>query len=196
MKTKIAIAGLPKSNKTSLAQALSNMTGIPCIRNKTMYEWNRIYDLFDSKNDLGWKDMFLIAASSFFERAKVESYFERFISDGASFSELMCLKINYANQLQDKTNNKRNEIIETLERVSGLYAARQYDFIIHADTSNNVSLAVDFYRELYIKYNIPYKIYCTEYLEQALREISNDLNIPMKQSIESSIYQTKINLSI
>ena len=196
MKTKIAIAGLPKSNKTSLAQALSNMTGIPYIRNKTMYEWNSILDLSDSKSDLKWNDVFLIAASSFFERVKVESYFNQFISDGASFSELMCLKINFANQFKNKKQNERNKIIENLEYMSASYAAQQYDFIIHADASNDGGLANDFYKELYLKYNITYKIYSAEFLEQTLKEILNDLNLPMKTSVESSIYQTKRDLFV
>ena len=195
MKIKIAIAGLPKSNKTSLAQALSNMTGIPYIRNKTMHEWNRLYEFSYSKNDLLWKDVFLIAASSFFERAKVESYFDQFISDGASFSELMCLKINFAKQFQDEMQkHERNEIIENLEYVSASHAAQQYDFIIHADASNDGGLANDFYEKLYLKYNIPYKIYSTEFLEQALRDIASDLDLPTKVSIENSIYQTNLNL--
>ncbi|MCL2311571.1 MAG: hypothetical protein FWC41_03620 [Firmicutes bacterium] len=193
MISKIAITGLPKCSKTLLVNALSNMTGIPCIQNKTMYDWYKIYDLFDS-NDFVWKDMFLIAASSFFERAKVESYFDQFISDGASFSELMYLKINYAKLFQNKRQNERNKISESLEYVSFSYAAQQYDFIIHADSSNDGGLANNFYVELYLKYNIPYKIYNTEFLDQTLKEILHDLNIPMKQSIESSIYQTKTNL--
>ena len=177
MKTKIAIAGLPKSNKTLLAMALSNMTGIPYIRSKTMYEWKRMFDL---NNDLTWKDACLIAAFSFFERVKTESYYDTFISDGASFSELMCLKINY----------EPNDIIKSLEHASALYAAKQYDFIIHAVAANDGDLANDFY----LKYNIAYKIYNTEFLEQTLSEISTDLNLPTKISVESSIFQTQRDL--
>ena len=195
MKKRIAIAGLPKSNKTSLARALSNMTGIPYIQNKTMYEWHRIYDLSDSKSDLTWKDLFLIAASSFFERVKVESYYDQFISDGASFSELMCLKVNFSISFQNEMQEiRKKKIIESLEHVSATYAAQQYDFIIHADSSNNEELVNKFYEELYLKYKIPYKIYNTEFLEQTMREISKDLNLPTKISIENSIFKQKQTL--
>jgi len=187
MYSKIAIAGLPKSNKTLLAQALSYMTDIPVIRNKTMYEWHKIFDFHDSKN-LTWKDMFLIAVSSFFERAENETMFDRFISDGASFSELMWLKLNFAQQLE----RGQRDVVERLEIFCASHAARQYDFIIHAGAAESD----DDYVQLYRRYRIPYKIYGTDFPEQSLREIANDLRLPVKYSVENSIYQAKTNLFI
>jgi len=182
MKAKIAITGLPKTNKTLLAAALSNMTDIPLIGNKTMYEWYRLFGFSDSK-PLEWKDMFLVAVASFCERAKNEMLFDCFISDGASFSELMWLKTNF-----DLEKNQ-NDMVESLEILCASYAARRYDFIIH--TGND-----DLYVQFYQRYQIPYKMYNSVFPEQSLKKISKDIHVPLKNSVESSIYQAKSTLFI
>ena len=186
MSTKIAIAGLPESNKTLLGKALSIATGIPFIRNKTIYEWHKLFNLSGFGN-FEWKDMLLIAASSFFERVEVEKCFDTFISDGTSFSELMCLKSNFAGENQ----NKINELVSKFENVSASYAVQQYDFVIHAKYD---SVSDDYYKLLYQKYNIPYKVYNTKFLENTLEEIVNDLFLPVVYAVDSSIYEAKNNL--
>ena len=189
MKTKIAIAGLPKSNKTLLGTALSIVTGIPLIQNRTIYEWYKIYNL-PGLFSIDWKDMVLIAASSFFERVKVENCFDQFISDGTIFSELMFLKSNYSNREQ-----KAQNIYSRMESVTGNYAVRQYDLVVHAQSSLNKGLSDDAYAELYQKYNIPYKTYNTEILENTLKEIVSDLNLSVTPlDIDCSINQARINL--
>ena len=192
MKTKIAIAGWPKSNKTMLALALSNMTGIPYIQNRTMYEWRKIHDLTDSPNP-EWKDMYLIASSSFFERALMESYYEQFISDGASFSELMWLKFCLEERQPGKIQFDRNKTTESLEHVCALHAAQQYDFIIHAVSGDSPCIN-DLYGQLYAKYHLTYRMYSTEIIEETVNEIKNDLHLPVKHSVESAIYQAKVDL--
>ena len=192
MITKIAIAGWPKSNKTLLALALSNMTGIPFIQNRTMYEWRKIHDLTDSPNT-EWKDMYLIASSSFFERAVMESYYEQFISDGASFSEIMWMKICWEKQCPEKMQFGRDKTTGSLEQVCALYAEQQYDFIIHAGTGN-ADCPNDLYEQLYAKYHLPYRMYSTENMEETVNEIKKDLHLPVKHSVESAIYQAKVNL--
>jgi len=192
MITKIAIAGWPKSNKTLLALALSNMTGIPFIQNRTMYEWRKIYGLADSPNP-EWKDMYLIASSSFFERVVMESYYDQFISDGASFSELMWLKFCLEKQQQGKIQCDSDKTTGSLEHVCALHAAQQYDFIIHAVSGASPCIN-DLYMQLYAKYHLPFKVYSTEIMEEAVNEIKNDLHLPVKHSVESAIYQAKVNL--
>ena len=193
IKMKIAIAGLPKSNKTLLAMALSNMTDIPYIRSKTMLEWYRIFSISNSVG-LNWKDALLIASSSFFERSKIESYYDQCISDGASFSELMWLKSNFAERFRKRMKNERINIIESLEHMSLSYAASRYDFVLHAETAINAELSNDRFIGAYSKYHIPYKIYNTDCLERSLIEISTDLNLSMKNTVENSIHAAKLSL--
>jgi len=187
MNRKIAITGMPRTNKTLLALALSNMTDIPYIRSKTMYEWRWIFGITSTVR-LKWKDMLMIASSSFCDRAKTETYYDEFISDGASFSELMWMKSNLAKPLR----RQQNEVVESLEMLCASYAARQYDFIIHAGTSGND----DFYVQMYRQYQIPFNIYSTEFPEQSLKEILKDIHVPVKNSVESSIYMAKTSLFI
>jgi len=190
MKAKIAITGLPKTNKTLLALTLAKMTDMPFIQNKTMYDWFRIYNLPES--NLKWKDKFLIAASSFLERTAVEEAFDQFVSDGATFSELMWLKINTAKHIQNNIQRERERIVESLEKTSLTFAAQQYDFIIHAAApSNNDRASNDLFLQMYTRYHIPYKEYNTDVLEQALEEILDDLNFPTENHIEYFIDQAK-----
>ena len=192
MKAKIAIAGWPQSNKTLLANTLSNMTGIPFIRNKTIYEWRKTYN-FPELIGWEWSDMFLISLSSLVERVETESKFDSFISDGASFTEIVYLKSNFAKQGPNKMQSERNKMLESLEKVSLSYAAGKYDFIIHA-CANDPLCVNGMYEQLYVKYKLPYKMYYTESINDALPDIITDLGLPVKLSIESSIYKARTNL--
>lgn len=189
MNIRIAITGLPGSNKTLLAAALSNMTGISYIRNKTMYEWRRMFNIPDSGN-LEWKDMFVIAVSSFFKRANTESCFDQFISDGASFSEWAWLKMHCAEQDENLFQRGRSKIIESLERLTASYAAQQYDLIVHVNNPINNGSS-DVYVQLYKKYGIPHKIYDAGTLEETLQRIIFDMNLPVINAVEGSIYKAK-----
>jgi len=188
MKTKIAITGLPECNKTLLALALSITTGIPYIRGKTMYEWRKCFNISDPEK-IKWKDMLLIASSAFFEHVKIETCFDQFISDETSFRELIWLKSNFAKQNQSKKKYERDRVVEDLEIASVLYAAQQYDFIVHAGLGLH-----DGYDQMYMKHNLPYKKYSAEIVEKTIMEIANDLCLPMRFSVEDSIYQAKVKL--
>ena len=186
MRTKIAITGLPESNKTLLGKALSIVTGIPFIRNKTIYEWHKTFNISCFGN-FEWKDMLLIATCSFFERLEVEKSFDTFISDGTSLNELMCLKSNFACE----NHNRVNELVSSFENASISYAVQQYDFVVHA---KHDSIYDDYYTHLYRKYNIPYKVYNTTFLENTLEEIVSDLYLPVVYEVNSSVYEAKNNL--
>ena len=137
--------------------------------------------------------MFLIASASFFERAVIESYYDRFISDGASFSELIWLKSGSDKQFPKKTKNENSQMIEYLEFVTFSHAAGKYDFIIHIDSGEENCLN-DTHMWLYTKHGIPYKVYGTEIMEEVIKEIANDLQLPMLHTVENAIYQAKKNV--
>ena len=189
MKSKIAITGWPGGNKTLLAQALSDMTGIPYIRTRTMYEWRKCFHLSETSK-MRWKEMFLIAAASFFDRVATESYYDRFISDGASFSELIWLKSHAAKQTRSSMKNERSKLMENLEYISATHAAAQYDFIVHAGKGNQE----DLYMQLYMKYGMTYREYETENIVETISEIAKDLHLPVIHSAVSSVFQAKMNL--
>ena len=188
MKTKIAIVGLPESNKTLLGKALSIATGIPFIKNKTIYEWHKTFNVSCFGN-FEWKDMLLIATYSFFERVETEKSFDTFISDGTSLNELLCLKSNFG----DRKHKNVSELVSRFENVSISYVVQQYDFVVHAKYD---SIYDDYYTQLYEKYNIPYKVYNTTFLENTLEEIVNDLFLPVVYEVNSSIYEAQNNLFI
>ena len=193
MTEKIAITGLPECNKSLIAQALSIMTVISCIRSKTMYEWEKMLTMSDAAG-INLKDMILVASTSFFERIRIESCYDQFISDGASFSELLWLKINFAKRLKGKMRDEWAKFEESIENASFVYAAQKYDFIVHANSSVIDRLSNDFFVSFYLKYNIPHKIYDTAFPEKTLMEIIHDLNLPIRNTVEMSIFQANTNL--
>ena len=189
MNRKIAITGLSGCKHTLLAPTLSNLTGFPFIRNKTMYEWCRLCNVADP-NKPKMKDLLMIALFSFLERVVIESYYDQFISDGISFTELILFKSHFEKQHPDKRLNKWSGIVENLEKVSASYAAQQYDIIIHICDESDI-YTNDLYIQLLRKYNLPYKMYNNDNLENVISEIVNDLGLHQIISIENAIYHAK-----
>ena len=190
MNEKITVSGQSKPYNTFLALVLSNLTGIPYIRNKTMYEWCKLCGVDDS-DKLKWKDMIIISSLSFYERAATELHYDQFISDGISFTELVWLKSNFEKQHFSKRKNEWSRIIGNMEKVSVAYANQQYDIIIHNSSDSNVD---DLYIQLYKKFNLTYKAYNTECLETIVDKIANDLKLRRINTIENAIYQAKTNI--
>ena len=192
MYRKIAITGLSGCDNTLLALALSNLTDIPYIRNKTMYEWFRLCKVANSDN-LKWKDLLMIASFSFFERVATESHYDKFISDGMPFSELIWLKSHFEKHHPNKKNDDCNRIAENLEKTIAFYSAQQYDIIIHAYTESDIYIN-DLHTLLYKKYNIPWKEYNAENLEEVIRKIVNDFQFRIWTTVESAICQAKMDI--
>jgi hypothetical protein len=188
---KIAIVGLPRCNKTLLANALSEMTGIPFIQTLSVYEWRTVFNI-DGYRSPEWKDMLLIAFCSFFDRVETESHFDQFISDGASFSEFVCLKSALAKNDSGRMKYERNRNVNRLEKICFSYAAEQYDRVVHILMDDD--RANDLYVDLYAKYGIPYKLCRMETVESVLKEMANDLDLPMKNTVEGAIFQAKNDL--
>jgi hypothetical protein len=195
MKMKIAVTGAPCSNKTLIALSLSYITEIPFIQNRTMYEWYRLYDIAGTGEKTAWKNMFLIAASSFVERTETEARYDCFISDGAVFSELVYLQSVDGEEVSPKVRRERKNIVQGLEHVCMSYAVKQYDAIIHLcngkDTQAN-ELCIRFYRE----YGVAYKQYRANDIAGTLTHVLADLNLQVKYSVERGIYQAKEKLLI
>jgi hypothetical protein len=193
MHTKIAVTGIPGSNKTLIALALSYITEIPFIQNRTMYEWRRLYDIAGTGEKTAWKDMFLIAVSSFVERMETEARFDRFISDGAVFSESVYLQSVADGEKNTKVRREREHIVQGLEHVCMSYATKQYDAIIHLCNGKDSS-ANERYALLYRKYDMPYKEYQANDIAGTLTDVLADLNLKAKSSVERGIYQAEKTL--
>ena len=188
---KIAVTGLPKSGKTFLGEALSNITGIPFIQNMTLYEWYKLYNIQQASE---WKDMFLIASSSFINRIEMEMKYENFISDGASFSETIYAGAMMNMHSQNRIEKERHKILESLENVSARYAVRQYDFVVHLMNNACRTNEEDMYIRFFNKNNIHYKSCLIESFSETLRKILAELHLPVKMSIENALYESNKSL--
>jgi hypothetical protein len=195
MNMKIAVTGTPCSNKTLIALSLSYITEILFIQNRTMYEWHQLYDIAGTGEKTAWKNMFLIAASSFVERTETEARYDCFISDGAVFSELMHLQSVDGGMESPKVQRERESIVQGLEHVCMSYAAKQYDAIIHLCNGKDTQ-ANELYIRLYGKYGIPYRHYQANNIAGTLTQALADMNLKAKYSVERGIYQAEKTLLI
>jgi hypothetical protein len=195
MNMKIAVTGTPCSNKTLIALSLSYITGIPFIQNMTMYEWCRLYDITGTGEKTAWKNMFLIAASSFVERTENEARYDCFISDGAVFSELVYLQSVDGEEVSPMVQHERNNIVQGLEHVCMSYAVKQYDAIIHLCSGKDTQ-ANELYIRLYREYGVAYKQYRANDIAGTLTHALADLNLQVKYSVERGIYQAEKTLLI
>jgi hypothetical protein len=160
-----------------------------------MYEWHRLYDIVGTKEKSIWKNMFLIAASSFIERTETEARYDRFISDGAVFSELMYLQSADSKEERPNVRRERKLIVQGLEHVCMSYAAKRYDVIIHLCNGKETQ-ANESYIRLYRKYGITYKQYQANNIAGTVTQALAELNLESKYSVERGIYQAEKTLSI
>jgi hypothetical protein len=195
MNVKIAVTGTPCSNKTLIALSLSYITEIPFIQNRTMYEWYRLYDITGTGEKTVWKNMFLIAASSFVERTETETRYDSFISDGAVFSELVYLQSVDGEEASPKVRRERKNIVQGLEHVCMSYIAKQYDAIIHLFNGKDTQ-ANELYIRLYREYGVAYKQYRANDIAGTLTHALADSDLQAKYSVERGIYQAEKTLLI
>ena len=74
------------------------------------------------------------------------------------------------------------------------YAAGQYNLVLHTDSSATVAVSNDLYLKSYANYHISHKVYHSDCLEQSLTEISKDICLSTKNTVEHAIEQAKSNL--
>ncbi|MDR1552685.1 MAG: hypothetical protein LBS69_04385 [Prevotellaceae bacterium] len=192
---KIAVTGTPGSNKALIALSLSYITKTPFMQNRTMYEWFQLYDITGTGEKTAWKNMFLIAASSFIERTETETRHDRFISKGAVFSELVYMQSVDGMEENPGVRRERENIVQGLEHVCMSYAVKQYDAIIHLYNGKDTQ-ANELYIRLYGKYGMPYRQYQANNIAGTLMQALADLNLKAMYSIERGIYQAEKTLLI
>jgi hypothetical protein len=155
-----------------------------------MYEWYQLYDIAGKGENITWKDMFLVAVSSFIERMETEARYDRFISDGAVFSESVYLQ-SVANGLSNhKVRRERENIALGLEHICMSYAVKQYDAVIHLFNEKDIQ-ANELYLRLYQKYDMAYKQYQANNIAGTLTHVLADWDLTAKSSIERGIYQAE-----
>ena len=97
------------------------------------------------------------------------------------FSEVLSLRSN----INDKYKPKE---IEMLLDLTGKYAAKNYDLVIHVRNADSKSFN-EFSVEFYEKYNIAYRFYDCSDIRDTLENIIREFEIPAALLIESAIYE-------
>lgn len=196
MATRISISGMPRSARTLIANALSQLTGLPFIQGRTMYERQKMFDLC-TDNGLSWKDVFFISSSSLIERIEMEGKVAKFVSDGAVFTELMYLKFT-ENFNKEKPRSEKDRILMSLENVCFNHAVRHYDLVVHieAPTQFKALGETEFFKNVFDIRKVPYLIYTSDPAEKTLEGIISYLNIPTKMTVDNALYIAKNNLYI
>ena len=180
-----------------MAKALSCASGYQFVQNRTMREWKRLYKI-DESQIFSFENQFLLISSSFIKRIKSEFRSSDFISNGAAFTEVLCLKSNMNENRIELRKPEEKTILKSLLNIAGRYAALHYDMVIHVRNTDSPEFDELSFR-FYEKYGIAYKIYdrgcnTTDIIESIIREV----DIPKLQSVESAIYETEqlVNFNI
>ena len=194
MKTRIAVSGMPKSDRTLIAYALSQLTGIPFLQGRTMYEWTKLYEIA-LNGDFSWKENFLISSSAFIERIEMEGRAGSFISDGAVFSELMFLKLTKDIQ-KGNMPSERDKIMASLDNVCFGYAAGHYDLVAHIETPAPYRMPDEtkLFESMFDSRDIPYEIYPSDTPEETMENIVVRLDIPTRMIVGNALYLANKNL--
>lgn len=189
---------MPRSNRTLIAYALSQLTGIQFLRGRTMYEWSKIYDIA-SKDDFGWKNIFLVSSSSLIERIESEwKTPDSFIFDGATFSDLMYLRLTHRDKTKGEVNSERSRIMTSLENICFSYAAHHYDMVIHLETPAEFQTPheTELFERMFDGHKIPYQIYDGTLLKDTLEKIVAHLELPTVMEVENALCKANQNLYI
>ena len=191
MHAKIAITSPKILDRVMLSRALSRVTAIPLLTYKTEYEWCRHFRIDYLRNTLEWQQMLLISASSFIEGLEVEANYPQFISDGATFGLLVQLMLQ-GKYPGCRLQAEKDKIFKALMNACFKYAATKYDCVIHLNSQE--SDLHEPYVEIFEKYKIAYRVYQNNDMKILLRCIIQDLNLPIKQSIDKTILHMEENI--
>ncbi len=168
------------------------LTGLPFIQGRTIYEWYRLFGVF-SKEEIAWKNAFLISSAAFIDRIETEEKAVGFVSDGAVFTELMYLKLT-KKILASRARSEQDKIMAGLENVCLRHAARSYDCVIHIDTP--IADERETFEKMFESGNIPYRIYGSDNPAETLEQILSQLDLPAKISVENALYLAEKNIYI
>ncbi|MCL2073704.1 MAG: hypothetical protein FWH18_07275 [Marinilabiliaceae bacterium] len=190
MESKIAVTNFKNADRTLLAETLSCLSDLQLVQNRTMHEWEKIYNINETQKDI-WENQFLLISSSFVKRIKSEFIISNFISNGAAFSEVLSLKAKINEKSIELHKLEEFNMLKSLLNITGRYAAEHYGIIIHVkntDSSKFDDLSVRFYD----KYRINYKLFDGDNnLKNIVENITGEIEIPKVQSIDSAIYKAE-----
>jgi len=190
MKNKIAVINLINTERTLLAKALSCASGYQFIQNRNIYEWQKLFQI-DENQIYCFNNQFLLLSSSFIKRTKSEFKYPAFVSNGAVFSEVLFLKSNINEKFSELYKPEEIEMIEILLDLTGRYAARHYDMVIHvrnADSGNFDELSIGFYE----KHRIAYRLYDNGDIKDIIENIISEVEIPKALPVDSAIYDATL----
>ena len=196
MKTKVAIVGFEDSQRTILSVALTRLSGYQLIQNRNHHEWLKLFHIDEKQKDK-WDNQILYISSSFVERINSVLITPEFISNGATFSEVLYLKSKLNEGTVKMYEPQEIDVLDCLLHVACKHVALHYDMVMHI--RNAFSAGFDeMSAAFYEKYLIPYKIYEGDgKTANILENVIRDVEIPKKLSVENAIYEAErfINFS-
>ena len=188
MKHKIAVINFISPGGALLAKALSCLSGYELVQNRTVYEWRRMFGVKESKIH-SFNNQLLILSLSFIERITIEFDYSDFISAGAVFTDVLSLQSRIDEKRVECNSPEDAGMIESLLDLSGRYAARHYDTVIHvrnADSTAYDEQSVGFYE----KYHIAYHLFdSTDPMKDIIESIIRKVEIPTLRSVDNAIYE-------
>jgi len=185
---KIAVIHSLNTKRTLLAKALSCLSGYKFIRNRTVYEWRRMFGVEESQMH-HFNNQFLVLSSSFVERITVEFDYPDFVSSGALFADVLSLQSKMDEKVVVCNSPVDTRMIRGLSDLTGRYAAQHYDSVIHVRSTD----ATEFdglFTGFYEKHHIPYHLYDgAAEIEDIVNSIVREVEMPKVKSVSSAVYE-------
>jgi len=169
-----------------LSKVLSCLSGYELLLNRSVYEWMEKFQIEESQKCTFNKE-FLILAASYINRITLESGCDDFISNGAVFTEALCLQFKMDKNSIECDSPEDARMIKTLLDIAG--RAQHYDAVIHIRNAGSKDFDA-FFAEFYEKYHIPCHFYDgASQIKKLVESISKDIEIPRVRSVDSVIWE-------
>jgi hypothetical protein len=190
---RIAVAGLNSSENLLVAKTLAIMCGYDLSLSPSFSQTAIRYGLGIDMESCQWPDSYVYCLGAFTERIIVEQkYGERFVSDGSVLKELVWLKCRYPHT----ELIYEQSMIHSLERVFGVYAAKNYDVVFYADVLSETDAAGSCLRCLFETYHIPGRAIDFSNRESALQVMADRLQVAPKMSAAYSLSKALRELNL
>jgi hypothetical protein len=220
---KIAVTGSYSQDQSLVSLSLSLMTGLPLVKNKSLFEIAKDLSIEKKYWNFGWADHYATDLAMFSDTIAMESkYPDGFVSNASAVNELIItkafvnkdhrakygLKEGLHHLLSIPYRNQYRKMTHSMERIISDHIRETYDQVVHLtlhpfrleefnkNTREIMTLYNSTYIDFYERNKVNYMLFDTHDMIQTLSQMNKELEIHSKVKPESVYYKAQMAIQL